>query len=462
MSSGNYVVAAGDSFVQLIDRFLYLYDGKRYLNEEDLKRVITNTIDKYLYSFGAEMNYKTKKIPKNRLKRFIQKTNEIHRAKYMDSCEIYWDSGGYQVSNGALHPKYMKDFIQMYYGAVKNHTDIYDHAFLMDLPPGPGTKDFFSSNKQIEEINRYSYEMASNMYTEEEKKKLIFVYHFRSPALYDTWTKFMFEDGLADGYEYFGTGGIVANIKSDILNPLVSYTLPLSCILRYAIDRNMKKFNFHVLGGANFIDVFYHKLMTLHIKEHHDIDVNITYDSTGLFKGISVARYVYTINNLGNMVKMEYGSDKLHLRFDEGGTIEDKLYEHVNNISRKYNIKQIDRNITPVYKNGRISMCMNIYLMMYLLDIYRVIEDMSELQCAEVYKFYKSGEHSEFIKQCTEIIKRHNYGKVSTKMKSKCNSLIKSMKMLENPDLDYNKHMVEKYMDSESLGSKGHDEILTW
>ena len=127
MSCGNYVVAAGDSFVQMIDRYLYLYGGNSRVSERSINKALKSTINKVLYSFGAEMNYATKRIPKRRVERFLEKIKDIRYSIYMTGTELYLDSGGFQIMSRDLSMSARTSFeIQRQIG---------DIGLILDVPP---------------------------------------------------------------------------------------------------------------------------------------------------------------------------------------------------------------------------------------------------------------------------------------------------------------------------------------
>ena len=463
MPSGNFVAAGGDTFVALMKRFMP--ECPTLCTDQQIINVLDSTVDKFLFSFGAGVNYKTKKLSGKHEQRFLKVINNMQSAPFMKNAKIYWDSGGFQVANGAFHPKDLPAFIDMYYKCVEANPSMYSNAFILDCPPGPGSKDLFSSYNQIEKLNRMSYEKCLQTISPQNLKKVIYIHHFRTPSLYDTWHKFLFDENLADGYEYFGTGGIVANLASDIAIPIVLYTIPLSSILVYAKSKGLKKFKFHVLGGANFRDVFYHKLFEHHIREYHGIDVEITFDSSAIFKAMFIGRHIHVFNHDNNVIKMDFrsgvldtvlkGSDLSKIDPSKNITVRNKLYAVCDELANKYGFRKLDPLVDPIYDpmTNSLTKEMHVLMMSYVMEFTKQMELNCEMLAKKIYPIYQSGAVADFNEACNRITKMINQGKETKKQKAKSNCIFKSLKVLEQLDLDYNKMLVHQYMASDDISS---------
>lgn len=473
MAAGNFVAAGADTFVALMERFIP--ECSSICTDQNVVNVLNNTVDKFLYSFGSGVNYKTKKLSGKHEQRFLKVIDRALNAPFMKDVKIFWDSGGFQVANGAFLPKDLPTFIDLYYNCVENNPTKYSNAFILDCPPGPGSQELFSSYEQIEQLNRLSYEKCLSMVSEENRKKVIYIHHFRTPSLYETWDKFLFRENLAQGYNYFGTGGIVANLASDIAIPIILYTIPLSSILQYAKQTGLKKFKFHVLGGANFRDVFYHKLFEKHIKEYHGIEVEITFDSSAIFKAMFIGRHIHVFNHDNNVIKMDFrsgllnsvlaGSDANKCDSTKHITVKEKLYEVCDDLSNKYGFKKLDPKINPIYDitTNSLTKEMHILMMCYVLEFTKQMELNSQNLANKIYPIYQAGDISGFNEECRKITKMINQGKETKKQKAKSNCIFRSLKVLEQLDLDYNKMLVNEFMHSDDISTlNGDGGILKW
>jgi hypothetical protein len=317
------------------------------------------------------------------------------------------------------------------------------------------------------------------MLSPEVRKKMIYIHHFRTPSLYKTWNKFLFEENLADGYEYFGTGGLVANLASDISIPIVLYTIPLSSILVYAKSKGIKHFKFHVLGGANFRDVFFHKLFEQHIKNYHGIEVEITFDSSAIFKAMFIGRHIHLFNHDGNIIKMDFrsaildevikGSDSANCDSSHNITVREKLYEVCDALSDKYGFGKLDPKVDPIYDPATNSLTkeMHILMMSYVLEFTKEMEQKNNIMAKKLLDLYSSldagefGDGGDFNKSCEKITQMINQGKISKKQTTKTNCIYNSLKVLENLDLDYNQKMVDKHLKADEI-SFADEGGFTW
>ncbi len=458
---GNYVVAGGDAFVGLLHNFLHRHNLKSYFDHSQLNNFLLNSIDKYLFSFGTGLSYKTKKISKNHTTRILKGIESMTNVDFMKNTKLYIDSGGFQVAMGAINTKDMPQFINIYHEFLENYVNKFNYAFSLDLPPGPSSATkIFKSYSEIEQLNRLSYQATTKL-PQNVKDKILYVHHFRTPSLYDTWSKFLWDEDLADGFKNFATGGIVANMATDLTIPVIIYCIPLSEILKYAIDKNIQEFNFHVLGGANFIDVFYHKLFSHHIKKVHNVTVNITYDSSAIFKGLAIGRFIPVFKD-NELFKMDLKSKGLHLRFNNHMTKEDTTYEVLNTLSEQYGFKPLSTDIDPIYDDTRntFSRSVHMYLICHVLHTYRRLELICENFVEEIYPLYQQNNQVEFDDKCYKFSQKLNQGKITRKQKAKISSLYKSLQILTNLDRDYNKHLIHKFMSNDDISMMSDDSMI--
>ena len=174
--SGQYVVAGVDTFVDLISKFIDKHDKGTHFDDVTYARFLANTINKYLFSYGTGLSYKTKKISKNHSEKIAKSVSKIVSRPFMKETELYMDSGGFQVSMGAIAAADMPWFIKQYHQFLNDEKDKYSWAFCLDLPPGPGSEDIFESYDQIESLNRLSYETLAQQPLD-VKKKGIYIHH---------------------------------------------------------------------------------------------------------------------------------------------------------------------------------------------------------------------------------------------------------------------------------------------
>jgi len=458
----NYVIAGGDCICSLFSNFIAKHNDPKFFDDESLKAVFHNTIDRFLYSFGTGLSYTSKKISKNHVKRISRIVDTIKSCKFMDDCNLYIDSGGFQVAMGAIEPNDMPLFIELYHNFLVDNSDKYEKAFSLDLPPGP-TSSVFKSYNQIEELNRTSYNMVKSL-PQNVKDKMLYIHHFRTPSLYETWHRFLWDENMAEGCKNFATGGIVASSSTDLAIPIIIYTIPLSEVLKYAIQNNMQSFDFHVLGGANFIDIFYHKLFSYHIKQVHNIDVRITYDSSTIFKGLAIGRFCPVFKSDGILHRLDLHSNTLHLKYDGNLTAEDVIYNEMNNIANHCGLGTLNPELNPIYdlERNTFNRAVHMYLMMCIMNTYRQAELYCDEYVQNIYPLYRDDKIDEFDKKCNEIASKFNQGKLTKKMQVKSYSVYKSLQILTDLNMEYNRFLINKFMSNDDNSSMIGDGLLTF
>jgi len=446
MGESSYVVAGMDTYASLLQRFMEGYPG--FIESDNLANFMKNSVNKFLFSYGTGLTKKSQKISKNHSQKMTSMIQKVMGYSFMKKSKLFIDSGGYQISVGAIPSPKIPSFIDMYYQWLEDNVNEYTHAFILDIPPGPGT-DTFTSYEDVYNLNKTSYKKAQEL-SPEVKKKIIYIHHFRTPQIYQIWEQLL-NEGYGDGYEYYSTGGLVAYGSSDNIVPAILYSIPLSALLVYAKKHKLKTFKFHILGGANFRDVFYHQLFAYHIKQVHDIDLDITYDSSAIFKGVFNARTIHVLRDDGRLSKMDLRSASMHLRWEDGISIEQKLYELLNHVATIANNKKLTPDEVPIYNSetGTFSKHIYMYLMLYVLQLYKDQEELSKKRAKEIYHLYRDGKINEFDAAVSYTTKMINQGKLTRKQKSKSVSVYNTMKILENLDLEYCKHFVGKYTSSD-------------
>ena len=442
----NYVLAGGETIITIIDRFFRHKDFNNHFSKQDINNFFSNTCDKFLHSFGQSFagrkNYKTYNQKEADM---LKKTRDTG---LMDSSEWIIDSGGFQASIGILDRRELDILFDLYYEFLVKYKDLYDRAFILDIPPGPGCK-IFSCFNDVYDLNYKSYLTAKSL-PQDVKDKIVYIHHFRTPKLWDIYSRIMNDNNMFNEFKFHATGGIVANSTSDSDIPCIIYVLPLIPLLNEAIKFNRSYLKFHVLGGATFRDILFYELFTIHVKNTHNIDLEITYDSSGPFKGLMVGRYLPVLDE-GLIKKMDLRESILDLRFKDDIKVIDMYRNLLNNMSIKHSIKQIP--VSEVYskETGTFVEENRVYSLMYMLEIYSLVQDWMRNECDELYKFYESGDLEEFNSSAEYITRNINSGRITKKQKAKTFSISKSLDMLTNLDEEFCQYVVNKCLSKDEF-----------
>ena len=449
MVKSGYVLAGYETLATILDNF---FKGKRgrfedNFTREQISHFLANIGSGFLHSYGQDFPGKKK------YNKYNQKEHELFvKCRDMgifDGCNLIADSGGFQISIGKLTRRESELLFDMYYEWLEESYKVYDKAFILDIPPGPGC-EIFRDFKDVHDWNLSSYEKARNL-PDHVRSKLIYVHHFRTPKLWEIYTRLLRENEFFPDFEYHGCGGVVANMSGDMSIPCVIYVLPLIPLINEAIKYGRDYLNFHILGGANFRDILFYELFRITVKQTHNIDLNITYDSSGIYKQVMHARFVHVPNQFGHVKKMNIKSDNLTNQFNEKKshleakhTVEEMFEKVLNECARKFGFKEI--SVDGVYDDttNTFHEDVKVYSILYTLDIYaRLQEGMREF-AAQAYPVYEAGNVEEFNGMCLETTRVLNQGKLTKKQRIKSHSISKSLDMLRDLDEAYCKYIVDK------------------
>ncbi len=387
--------------------------------------------------------------------------------RIFDDCNFIVDSGGFQISVGKLTRRESDLLYKMYYEFLEEHHQVYDKAFILDIPPGPGC-EIFHNFEDVYKQNLDSYEQARNL-PDHVRKKVIYVHHFRTPKLWEIYTKILKDTEMFPDFEYHGTGGIVANMSSDMSIPCIIYVLPLIPLINQAIKYGRNYLNFHVLGGANFRDVLFYELFKITMKKKHNFDLNMTYDSSGPYKQVMHARFLHAKDNAGYIRKMSIKPKDMHQRFYHGERLDTGEFENgdgsdgittethyqylMDQLADKWGFKRINidsgygmyKNKSGIYTET-FHADVKAYSTLYALNIYSEIHNEMRAFAERVYPMYASGALEEFYEECFDITRVINQGKLTKKQKIKSFSIPVSLDMLTNLDEDGCEYLVKKYL----------------
>jgi len=445
MAQSGYILAGFETLATIFDNFM---KGKRgrwedNFTRDEISNFLANTCSGYLHSYGQNFHNKKKYDKYN-----ANEGNMYKKCRDMgifNGCNLIVDSGGFQISIGKLTRRESDLLFNMYYEWLVDYSDVYDRAFILDIPPGPGC-EIFHNFYDVYNLNLQSYTLAKEQLPQEVRDKLIYIHHFRTPELWDIYTKILRDYDMFNSFKYHGTGGIVANMASDMSIPCIIYVLPIIPLLNECKKYGRDTLNFHILGGANFRDVLYYELFMIAVEKKHNIKLNITYDSSGLYKQVMNARFIHVKDDQGYIRKMNVKSDNIDMRFKTHQTVIDSYQQILNEVADKWSFKKI--NIDGVYDENTKTFHEDVkaYSMLYTLDLYTVIQQEMKEFAARVYPIYESGNFDLFYRECLEATRILNQGKLTKKQKIKAYSIPRSLDMLTNLDEDYCLYLVKKFL----------------
>jgi hypothetical protein len=447
MSDSNYVLAGFETLATYFKNFSIRNLQNNWndnFTPEILSTFLSQTSHGFLHSFGQ--NFTGKKKYGGYVAAEAKLFRDCRAFGIFDHCNFIADSGGFQASIGRIDEHETDNLVNLYHDFLENEHDCIDKAFILDLPPGPGCK-LFKTFDDIYYANERTYNLAKNL-PKEARDKVIYIHHFRTPKLWDIYTDLLNSDGMFDAFTHFGTGGIVANSGSDTAIPCIIYVLPLIPVLKKAKEAGRKEIDFHILGGANFRDIFFYEMFSKIVKETHDIELRISYDSSGVFKGLMRGRTMYILDDENIVRKIDVRSaclDKRYHPFTNTST-NDIIKDKIEYMSDRFNLKHLDPFTIYDKESGTFPDDFRMYAAMLVLRTFADVQLLLRRKAYEIYPVFQSGDLEEFNKQCGMVTQNVNQGKITRKQKAKTNSLVNSLKMLINLDEDYCKYIVNKHL----------------
>jgi len=458
MARSGYVLAGYETLATIMDNFI---EGRRgrfndNFSRDDISKFLANTAAGFLHSFGQDFPGK-KKYNKYKEKEGTLYT-KCRDMGIFNGCNLIADSGGFQISIGKLTRRESMLLYDMYYEWLEEYNEVYDKAFILDIPPGPGC-EIFHNFEDVYKLNLESYQRAAAL-PDHVRKKIIYIHHFRTPKLWDIYTKIMRENDMFDKFQYHGTGGIVANMSSDMSIPCVIYILPLIPLINEAIKYGKDYLNFHILGGANFRDVLFYELFTLVIKKKYNIDLNITYDSSGIYKQVMHARFIYVEDEMNYIRKMNIKSNGLHLKFFPKVSVEDTTQRIFDEFADRFNFKRI--SVDGLYDPARNTFWedVKVYSILYTLDMYAKVQESMKEFAKKIFPIYESGDKEEFYRECLEGTRILNQGNLTKKQRIKAHSIIRSLDVLGQLDEDYCHSLVNTFLSKDEFSELNEDHRL--
>lgn len=454
-----YLCAGYDTYSSIVDQFI---NGKynRYndhFTREQASYINSHTISGFLHSFGQNF------VGRKKFGTYVEKEAEIFRhtrqTRLFDNCNFYVDSGGFQAGIGKINPEETDILIELYHQFLVEHQDLYEHAFVLDLPPGPICK-LYQNWDDVFKMNMRTYQMAADL-PEDVRDKMIYIHHFRTPRQWGLFNRILREGNFFDKFKYHATGGIVANLSSDMKTPCVLYCLPLVPLLNECLKASRNYLKFHILGGANFRDILFYELFKLHVSELHGVEIEFTYDSSGLFKALMVGRNIHVTTGT-RIQKLNLRTKFLKNRFYEHWRSEEYFFLLMDELADKYGLKRLGCESIYCDKLGTFHNETRVYAMMYMLDFYSVMQTRCREYAAQCYEFFKGGDLQTFNSMVTDMILKFNGGKITRKQLTKASAICNSLKILEDLDEEYCQFIIRTYLSKDEFSnlSKGGTGIL--
>jgi hypothetical protein len=179
-------------------------------------------------------------------------TIKDYAESYARPChgEIFVDSGGYSIIQGAVHPSAVPRFIQCYNAMLRLEAGAFDKIFSLDIPLNLGFPEM-NTKQKIMELNDYALSTARDILLNDPValERFSFVWHFKMPAQYAIWDLLYAKHDLNRIVRHRAIGGMVAlrGITKITFSPFIG--MAYRCLLDYLdAGRFDQDFTLHLLG----------------------------------------------------------------------------------------------------------------------------------------------------------------------------------------------------------------------
>ena len=179
-------------------------------------------------------------------------TIKDYNESYVRPChgEIFVDSGGYSIIQGAVHPSAVPRFIQCYNAMLRLEAGAFDKIFSLDIPWSIEFPEM-NTRQKIMDLNDYALSTARDILLAqpEARERFSFVWHFKMPAQYEIWDNLYAKHDLNRIVRHRAIGGMVAlrGITKIKFSPFIG--MAYRCLLDYLdAGRFDQDFTLHLLG----------------------------------------------------------------------------------------------------------------------------------------------------------------------------------------------------------------------
>lgn len=461
-----YIVAGAHSVFTNVHRYA---DKPDNIYHQIIKDFMKRTNSGYLWSFGNGLSDESKdnvKIKGRYGAKYVQIFNQprfLEVTKAYDITNLVMDSGGYQAQSGYLSVDDCYEFIDEYKYFIEHTYNKFRNFFALDLIPNGLTYD------KLLDLNMKSYEALASL-PEEARKKIIFVYHFFTPKVFEAWKTIT--DTYFDKFgNYFAFGGLAANDTTSVVLPISVFAIGIVQIVYQAKKRNMNNIKIHVLGAASYRDVMMYQLYRAVIKEYHNIDIEITYDSSLVFKQVQKSRRINVIEPDFTNLLLDLRENVLHAKvlrhipntYDVYSTTEEIMKENFENmlsfIDPKYSGLTKDINIYEEKEDGSgrsLSRAFTILSILFCGWQYNALEEKCYNYVSKLMPLLRT-KPFEFYEELNQTLLKLNQGKLSYKFKDKIMYIRNTIDYLIALDPEMIENVVRENLSSCEIVDKGID-----
>lgn len=455
-----FVVAGASSLFQLIDRAI----DEGQLTVDVINKILDDCCDSFMFSFGDRLARKGRNSKKNwdrYLATQMKSVNFYNDKEYLngDNRWLYVDSGGYQIQMNCLRNEEIPKYMDCYEKFLIQCGDKVQYAFSLEIAPSPV---FSSDYDEIVKLNQTSYNSHANL-PDDIRKKILSVYHFRTPLCLEIWRDLLINSKLYEKFSVWSIGGMAANNQTANIGQPPLYSLAVSDIVRFEMDRNNTEAYIHILGSSSEYDLLLVTMMKKYFKKLHNFDVVITMDSSKAAQQVAMGRFNDVMMENGDVVRIELRSKDMNVRLPCGYTSMEMYNNHIVEEMNSYgaNFSKVDDFYFTDDKGvNRLKHEVQLANMLYVLYYLQQMTIRIDKQTEVLMDLDHNSE--EYISALCDMMQFKSKQFITRKGRLKACCFRNVVDIIKRCDPDYNKTLIDKYMWSSEIVTRTSNTHLLW
>jgi len=405
-------------------------------NLDDAVNFVKYIAPRNLCCFGAGFS-KKKKVKS--LAKYTEKIIKQHKLKdrkpYRENMVMYIDSGGFQCGMGYVPREMLDEYIDIYAKFLDNYKDLYDYAFTLDVPPNDV---IYNSIHEVKETNLFTIGTLPERVSEDvAKNKLLFVYHFSSPRIWNSWQDIVASN--ANKYSTYWSAGGVARYKSQQKTNCWLYTAPILQFLSIMKDyaNTDQQLQFHLLGDFTTLAVLFSKIIPEYVRRRFNLNLSITYDATSICVGNLRFRYLSKFDGeYWHNVDVSRGHKHQYNNYFK--TSNDKAFlNELQEFAEEIGFPKIPHDSIDDPDKDNFWTEVGHYLILYQIYQYYKLEMFSYELAPQIVDMIFDGKEDEAVKKISDVLIKLNGGKMTDYLKSRQSFLLNTIKYMDSLDDQY-------------------------
>jgi len=357
---------------------------------------------------------------------FTENIGTVAKDPYLGGLPLDRDSGGFQLQTGAIPKALIPELLQAHKRLTLQHAAQVTGTFTLDVVPT--AKCRFDSREELLTVNEQCMEEFVRLPLK-CRKTVVAVHHFKTPGLRKLFLRVLFDSDAASHFFAFATGGMAAE-DAAFPTPCIPYVIPLIDILNHIKTKNRqnRQFRFHILGKGDFQDDIAQCLFAKLIRDIHGVDIVFTWDTVGLWNGVSFSQLVEYPDPAHRFIQnLSFRYGDIYSPIGGVTATEKEFYRLANSLIGR---DDIGRHNAPLYEDDKPSPLLNLVaLMMHCTAHFHSVKWCRE-ETDDLYRIWKKKKDTLFREKLSDLIGRFPVGQGARGVRKRVAQVAYSMNML--------------------------------